>query len=315
MSKKLTSKQFVTKSRKIHGNKYDYSQTIYGKNNLEKVIISCPIHGPFKQRPSYHLTRRGCPKCGLDICKNSRRNNINEFIRKSKKIHGNKYDYSLSKYINVSTKVKIMCPIHGEFYQTPSAHYILKQGCPKCGIEKQKLSTTFDLKEFIEKCKIIHGDVYDYSKVKYVNCHTKILIGCKRHGYFYQLPLNHLKRNGCPQCQSSYGESEIFKTLKNFNTPFITEKTFGECKNPKTNRLLPFDFWIPSKNLLIEYDGKHHFQIGKFGKYKSNLKALKATKFRDKIKNQFAKKRGFLLIRIKYTKLKQIKEILEKVLL
>ena len=315
MSKKLTSQQFITKSRKIHGNKYDYSQTVYGKNNLEKVIIFCPIHGSFKQSPSYHLTGRGCPKCGLDICKNSRRNNIDDFIRKSKEIHGNKYDYSSSKYTNVSTKVKIICPIHGPFNQTPSAHYILKQECPKCGIEKQKSSMSFNLKDFVEKAQTIHGNLYDYSKVKYVNCHTKINIICKTHGKFSQLPLNHLKRNGCPTCQSSYGENEILKFLKYNRINYVTQKIFNDCRNPKTNRNLPFDFFIPSKNLVIEYDGEQHFKpYCPINGYHTTLREFKELKHRDKIKTNYAKSKGIKLLRIKYTQFKNIEAILKFVL-
>lgn len=298
-------------SRKVHGNKYDYSNLKYGKNNLDKVSIICPIHGEFRQSPSYHLQGVGCPSCGLEICKNSRRGNVEDFIRKSKKIHKNIYDYSKVKYVNISTKVKISCPIHGEFEQTPAAHYVLKQGCPKCGIEKQRQSSSFTLTDFIKKSKHIHGNLYDYSKVNYVNCHTDIIIICKEHGEFSQLPLNHLKRNGCPKCQSSYGENEILKFLKSNRIECITQKTFNACRNPKTNKMLPFDFYIPSKNLLIEYDGKHHFIIGRFGKHKSTINELKKTQYRDKLKTDFANLNGITLLRIKYTDLNHINEILK----
>jgi hypothetical protein len=309
MSKKLTTDEFIEKARKIHGNKYDYSKSIYGNSNLDKVIIVCPIHGEFNQSPVYHLSKRGCPLCGLEICQNAQRGTKYKFIEKARKIHGNKYDYSLVDYINVGKKVIIICPTHGKFIQRPSSHLIGTQ-CPKCGIEKQKKSTTDTVNEFIKKAKSIHGNLYDYSKVVYINNHRKVRMTCKKHGDFLQLPLNHLKRNGCPNCQSSYGENEIARILNQYGIQFIREKCFDDCVNPRTSRQLPFDFWIPSKNLLIEYDGKHHFEIGKFGTYKSTHNELKQIQFRDKIKTKFAKINNIRLLRIKYTKLNKIERLL-----
>ena len=249
-------------------------------------------------------------KCGFEICRNSQRSNKFDFIKKSILIHKNKYDYSNIKYLNNKLKINILCKMHGEFKQSPNSH-LVGRGCPLCGIEKQKTSTKFTLKEFIEKSKSIHGNLYDYSKTNYINCHTKITIGCKKHGEFKQLPLNHLKRNGCPECQSSYGENEISMFLKNNNIKYEIEKTFNNCRNTKTNRLLRFDFYIPTKNILIEYDGKHHFMIGQFGKYKSTKSDLKNVKLRDKIKTDFCKINNIKLLRIKYIDINNITKILK----
>lgn len=122
-----------------------------------------------------------------------------EFIKRAKEIHGNKYNYSMVEYINYETKVCIICPIHGKFWQTPLNHLVGK-GCKKCGImntiKKEKLTT----EEFIKKAKEIHGDKYDYSKVKYIDSHTKVCVICPIHGEFWQSPTNHLSNNGCPKC-------------------------------------------------------------------------------------------------------------------
>ena len=83
-----------------------------------------------------------------------------EFIKKAKEIHGNKYDYSKAEYVDTHTKVSIICPIHGEFLQSPHENY-KGNGCKKCLAEKRKLSH----KEFVEKAEKIHGKKYDYSKV------------------------------------------------------------------------------------------------------------------------------------------------------
>lgn len=111
-----------------------------------------------------------------------------EFIWKAIQIHGYKYNYSKVKYVNYSTKICIICPIHGEFWQTPSNHLNKrKYGCIKCGGNKN-----FTTEEFINKAKLIYGDKYDYSKVKYINAKTKVCIICPEHGEFWQEPRHHL---------------------------------------------------------------------------------------------------------------------------
>ena len=129
-TKKLNFQDFVFKANKIHNYKYNYDKVIY-KNNYTKIIITCPIHGDFEQTPNNHLNGQNCP-----LCSNMKHPNIKqdlqEFIKKAIFIHGNKYDYSKVNYVNSKTKICIICPEHGEFYQTPDRHINERQGCPKC---------------------------------------------------------------------------------------------------------------------------------------------------------------------------------------
>ena len=118
------------------------------------------------------------------------------FIERAKQIHGNKYDYSEVEYIDANTKVKIICPIHGEFLQTPSRHTNMKQGCPKCS--HQSYPNTSEI--FIEKARSIYGDKYTYDKVNYKNNKTPITITCPVHGDFNIRPDNFLHNHGCPKC-------------------------------------------------------------------------------------------------------------------
>ena len=126
-----------------------------------------------------------------------------EFITKSKEIHGNKYDYSKAEYINVKTKICIICPEHGEFYQRYSDH-LNGCGCRECSINKLKRYNNLIAKncgnEFVEKARKVHGDKYDYSKVEYINAHTKVCIICPVHGEFWQKPTDHLNGYGCLKC-------------------------------------------------------------------------------------------------------------------
>jgi len=125
MSKRLTINEFITKSQLIHGNKYDYNKVNYIRNR-DNVIIICPIHGEFSQIAGEHLRGHGCIECGKLKGKSTE-----TFIELSKKIHGDKYDYSNSKYSGNGNKINIICPVHGEFNQIASNH-TRGNGCPVC---------------------------------------------------------------------------------------------------------------------------------------------------------------------------------------
>lgn len=129
--RKKTTKEFIEESKIIHGNKYDYSKVNYMNRNKEVVII-CPKHGEFSQKPSLHITQKcGCPKCSYENRQKKFKKSLDVFIDESNKIHNRKYDYSKSEYINSHVKLIIICPKHGEFYQTPNDH-LNGKGCPKC---------------------------------------------------------------------------------------------------------------------------------------------------------------------------------------
>ena len=128
----------------------------------------------------------------------SQNNKNNIFISKANKIHGDRYDYSKVNYINAKTKINIICKQHGEFSQTPSNH-LSNFNCQKCA-NNLKLNTL----GFIEKATQIHKDKYDYSKVNYINADTQIIIICKIHGKFIQIPDFHINRKcGCPKCSNN----------------------------------------------------------------------------------------------------------------
>ena len=211
MSRKLTTEEFVKKAREVHGDKYDYSKTVY-KGSSERVCIICKEegHGEFHQRPGDHTLGKGCPKCGEKKRADSRRLTTKDFIKKAKGIHEDKYDYSKVKYKNTETKVTIVCPMHGEFEQLPSNH-LRGKGCPKCSNNIK--STT---EKFVRKAKEIHGDKYDYSKVKYKNTETKVTIICPVHGEFEQRPGMHLRGNGCIKCAVYFRSNNKKLTTEDF---------------------------------------------------------------------------------------------------
>jgi hypothetical protein len=281
----LTKDTFINKSKLIHGDRYDYS--LVNANDLSsKIKLICPIHGIFEQSYQKHiLLKRGCQKCG-----GSKKLTLEEFKEKAKKIHGDKYDYSLVEYKNYQTKVKIICPEHGVFEQLPNNHICKKYGCPSCSNNKK-----FDTSVFIEKAKKTHGDRYDYSFVEYKNAHTKVKIICKKHGLFEQISIEHIRGAGCYLCNVSKGERAICKILDEKKITYERQKRFNDCRNIK---LLSFDFYLPHINTCIEYDGLQHFQM--FNNFWGGNVALEANKKRDLIKNNYCKENNIKLFRIKY---------------
>ena len=125
--KRLTTEEFITRAREVHGHKYDYSLVEY-LNWCTPVKITCPEHGVFEQIPNNHVRGRGCPQCAVK----QQRLTTEEFITRAREVHGDRYDYSLVEYVNNSTPVKIICSEHGVFEQTPNNHTSMKAGCPQC---------------------------------------------------------------------------------------------------------------------------------------------------------------------------------------
>lgn len=122
-----------------------------------------------------------------------------EFIVKAKQVHNSKYDYSQSKYINSSTKVCIVCPKHGEFWQTPNNH-LYGFGCKKCGVEQRTIKRALTTESFIKKANEVHSNKYQYDKVVYSTSKEDVCIICPIHGEFWQRASAHLSGQGCPIC-------------------------------------------------------------------------------------------------------------------
>lgn len=114
------------------------------------------------------------------------------FIRIAIVIHGNKYDYSITKYVSKHIKIKYICPEHGIVEQTPHNHIYNKHGCHKCGLNKLKNSRRKTTNEFIEDANLIYNFKYNYSKVEYINNNTDVIVICPEHGKFKIKPNNHL---------------------------------------------------------------------------------------------------------------------------
>ena len=131
---RINSLEFVLSSFiEKHGDKYDYSNITEYLGCDEIISIICKKHGEFKQSSRNHWSGQGCPKCYNERRHTIKSSNIEDFIKKSKIIHGDKYDYSKSIYKNSKTKLEIICKLHGSFFKRPNNHINGSiEGCPKC---------------------------------------------------------------------------------------------------------------------------------------------------------------------------------------
>ena len=279
----MDKETFIEKSIHIFNEQLDYSKVEY-KNTKAKITLLCKVHNQwFEQKPEKHLNgQRGCSYC------NGKKKNRKKLINKLSKLHNNKYDYSL---LNENDRYFIIiCPTHGKFEQYSFSH-ISGKGCEKC----YKDSIVKDTTSMIKRFKEVHNK-YNYSNSKYINANTKVEIICPTHGSFYQVPYNHYSGKGCKKCNISKGEAHIINILKKYNIAFEPQKTFDTLVS-NNNRLLKFDFFLPNYNIIIEYNGKQHYESVKF--FGGDIK-FKSLKNNDKLKGLYCINNNIDLIIFKY---------------
>lgn len=262
--KKYSTEEFIKRAMEIHGSLYLYDQSIYTKST-DKITIICPIHGSFQQLAYEHLRGKGCKKCATLKTANEQRKTTDSFVNDAVKIHGNKYDYSLTEYINKRTNVKIICSNHGVFEQKPEQH-LKGSNCPKCAQEARNLARSYDTEQFIQKSKEIHNDKYNYSLVKYISSRKKVKIICEKHGVFEQIAGHHLSGTGCPRCilvkTISNGEKEWLDSLnvnnlqRQYYLNIDGKKIFvdGYCSDTNTVYEYYGDYWHGNLNVFNKDD-------------------------------------------------------------
>jgi hypothetical protein len=312
MPKKLTVEEFIARSNQIHNNLYDYSKTEY-IDFKHKVKVICKIHGEFICNPGDHIYNKSkCQKCsGMGYINNP----LDYFIERSKITHNNLYDYGKFEYVTAKSKSIIKCKIHGDFLQHPNAH-LNGQGCPSCRsskISSTRIKSNTD-EDIFQKLLEIHSHKYIYPPQEPIgrNIKHKLKIICPTHGEFHQSYHNHYYGgNGCEKCGNnrlSKGEKRIEEFLFEKNIIHEREHKFDNCINPLTGKKLLFDFYLIEKNVLIEYQGKQHYEDSDFFKMRSG--DCKLIQERDKIKKQYCIENNIKLIVIPYTKFNQITKIL-----
>jgi hypothetical protein len=195
MAKALTQEDFLKKAHVAHGDKYDYSESIY-LNSTTKLTVICKEHGSFQIVPSSLWRGVGCAKCA-GLAKST----TEQFILNSKAIHGDTYLYDKVDY-GASNKipVTIICRIHGEFEQKPNQH-LNGQGCPKCGREKANKAKEISFDEFLTLSREKFDRRFEYDRVTYSKLTEPVTITCSKHGVFVMKAHLHLySEYGCNKC-------------------------------------------------------------------------------------------------------------------
>jgi hypothetical protein len=292
--KKLVLKvpEFIERSRKTHGDKYDYSKVHQFKQQKKgQVIIICPTHGEFKQNPFDHYSGSGCQKCSIEWSSKVQTIPWEEVLKSFRETHREQYEYNGDDYVNSSSIIRIICPKHGEFQQGVTSHKH-GQGCPKCGRDRISEFLTTPWEEVLKSFRETHRDKYSYNPESYTLLESPMEMLCKKHGRFEQSPKSHRNGSGCPICNSSRGEKDIQFLLSDFGIDYVHQKKFRELSN-----YYRFDFYVPIVNTVIEYNGLQHYEpVDHF----DGQDGLEKTIERDRIKKEYCIENGINYEIIRY---------------
>ena len=238
---RLTSKEFISRSKKVFHDTYQYKKAKY-VNQKTKIVITCKVHGDFSMLPHNHFRlKQGCPKC------KGYNKTTNQIIEDFKKVHGEEYDYSKINYVNSNTKLVIICKTHGEFKQTYTNH-LKSKGCKKCSG-----SMPYNKKTTLLAFREIHGDRYDYSKIEFVNSKTKVKIICSSHGGFIQSPEVHFRGAGCPKCAGKNLTTE--EVIADFQK--IHGNTYDYSKVNYSKTLVPVEIICSTHGVFKQLRNNH----------------------------------------------------------
>ena len=199
----ITTESFIALSKQIHGDKFDYSLAEF-KTTAQYITLKCKAEGHiFKQKYGTHIYQ----KSGCMQCSGSAKKTLEKFISDARKVHGDTYDYSLCTYVNVGTKVDIICSTHGVFSVKPNSH-LRGAICRKCYEENSRVENAV----YISRAKEVYSGKYTYERTKYIGSAKGLVVTCPEHGDFAVRAESHLRYNvGCPRC-AAIEKTKLFIT-------------------------------------------------------------------------------------------------------
>lgn len=268
--------------------RYDFSNAKY-KGALSPITgIVCYKHGEFQQYAAQlRKDGAGCPECGMDKRKAKTRLAPEEFINRAEAVHPGRFDYSKTQYKNMTTRVTVTCPDHGDFQISPIKLVHSGQGCPTCaalsrGLRRDPIGAarkTADTKihrsaaRYEKRAKEEHGDTYEYDLSNYSGMQGKIAIKCETHGWVDVHAGHHIyNRHGCPRCMTkSAPEDAVAAYLSQFTTVVQRDRTLIGPKE--------IDIYLPEHNLAVEFCGMYWHSHGDKEDEKKN-KRRHAEKYR-----------------------------------
>lgn len=238
--RRWSQEDFINKAREIHGDKYDYSLTVY-ETYHKKVTITCDCGFVFEQEPASHLAGKGCMKCA-----NRYSMTYQDFLDLAPK----DVEYHQDTWVNIKTPMMMTCSEHGDFWLAPQLK-LKGYSCEECGLGVRRKLT---LEDFILKAREVHGDKYNY--YSYVDYTTPVDISCELHGIFKQRPSSHLQGCGCPRC------GRISSKPEDILADWFMSRGYEVKQQYKPSWLVPksLDIYVPELNLAVEYNGYkfHH---------------------------------------------------------
>lgn len=280
-----TDEEFKQEVYDLVGDEYTFIEPY--KNALTPLKVKHNKCGSiYKVTPSDFInTHHRCAFCQGLLAKTN-----TQFKQEIKSLVGNEYDF-IDSYINNHTKLKIKHNVCGKVYKVTPKDFLRGRRCPYCANKKHK-----DTEKFAEELSVM-GDGEYLLLSKYINANTKVKIQHVKCGNVYEVkPYSFLQGNRCPYCNEPHTEQTVAKVLSSLGIRYEVQKTFDDLKD---SRLLSYDFYIPSQNILIEYQGKQHYEpVEYFG---GNTKFATQQKH-DKMKSDYARNNNYNLITIPYTK-------------
>lgn len=292
---RLTFKEVVNRSNKVHNNQYKYL-SIERLNDVRKnyaIKYECQkCLSIILQSYQSHFKGFGCNKCNIRT--------FEKYTEKCIEKYGDKYEYI--EYIKhpKNSKIKYKCKKCNYINLQRCNLHLKGVECHKCSLEEKTKNSIISIEDRIKEANKIHNELYDYSyidKEKYKDGRSKVNIFCNQCDRFFNQTLqSHNSGTGCPICKFSKGEKKIMNYLVSHNIKFIPQHKFENQKEIIGEKR--FDFYIPSKNLVIEYHGRQHFQFNDFY-HKDMFDFLDQVK-RDYNKQKFCKDNNINFTEIHY---------------
>lgn len=281
---------------------YDFSKSVF-LDRRTPIKYICPAHGEVEGKPEQLMNGYGCWQCGVLKRASSRRNNRGVFtIEKLKRMYP---EYEFGEYNGAVKMMEYTCPIHGKKLGRPN-DLLNGHGCPDCGNARKNEDRKLTLEDVRERSISYHGDVWDFSESEEPSGeYSRIHARCRACGNLNYKPVLRLIYGRCDFCHMSQGEHMVMEGLNKLGIEYERQYMFDDCryKNP-----LPFDFYLPKLNTVIEFQGEQHYEFVKFFHRKEDN--FEVQKEKDTIKRRYCKEHGIREIEIK--ELSEVEGILAK---
>ena len=283
---KMSHENYVNEVKNINPNIVVLGEYINGNTTL---LHKCLVHNiEWYTSPRSILNGSGCYKCGINKLKEQKTKTNEDYLAELKYINPN--IIAIEEYKDSNTSILHRCLIDGYEWFLKPGNALSGRGCPKCGGNLKKTSS-----EYEKELSTVNPDIKVIDS--YLGANIPILHQCLIDNYKWKArPVDILRGRCCPKCSESKGERQVRLWLEKHDISYEKQYKFEDCRD---NKPLPFDFYLPTYNRAIEYDGKQHFEpIEFFGGQES----FEICQKHDKIKNEYCKNNGISLLRIPYYK-------------